>query len=165
MAQTPPHAIDATHDTYATVAKPEALTESQSFGPEPVDQAGPYPRYAPGIYDAECTRAATYFDNQFRSWKCVLRFSILPNADPICAFLHLGCGNKPQAPPRSEYRRAWIIANGAQTRKRQVLSRHVFVGKIYEIRVGDVQKRFDGRQHPAASVYSVVKEIVRRTYP
>jgi len=147
------------------VKAPEEGTQPHSFAPEPICEEAPYPRYEPGIYEAECVEARNYWDRQFRSWKCALRFSILQSGDPILRFLHLGSHKKPDAPPRSEYRRDWIIANGAQPRKRQALSPRVFVGKIYEIRVGDVQKRFDGREHPTPSIYSVVREIVRRTYP
>jgi hypothetical protein len=153
------------HELGGTAAQTGVPTEARNFGPEPVNEYSPYPRYEPGIYEAECKRAEIYRDAQFRSWKCVLQFSILPGGDPISCFLHLGSESKAKAPPRSEYRRAWIIANRAQPRKRQTLSPRVFVGKIYQIRVRDVQKRFDGREHPTASVYSVVKEIVRRTYP
>jgi hypothetical protein len=72
---------------------------------------------------------------------------------------------KPYAGPRSEYRRAWIIATGEQPRRRQILSARVFVGKIFEVRVDDVVRRFDGREHPKGGIYSIVREIVRRTYP
>jgi hypothetical protein len=80
-------------------------------------------------------------------------------------FLHLGSKEKPVIGQRSKYRRAWIIANGEQPRKRQTLSRRVFVGKVFEIEIGDVQRGYDGREHPKAAVYSVVRDIVRRTYP
>jgi hypothetical protein len=36
---------------------------------------------------------------------------------------------------------------------------------MFEVRVGDVKKRFDGREHPEGAIYSVVREIVRRTFP
>lgn len=138
---------------------------SQSSGPDPVCEQAPYPRYEPGSYEAECVAAETYRDRQFGSWKCALHFSILPDGAPVFCFLHLGSKQKPIMGARSEYRRAWIIANGEQPRKRQILSKRVFVGKIFEVRVGDVEKRHDGREHPKAAIYSVVKEIIRRTYP
>lgn len=138
---------------------------SQTATPEPVSETGPYPRYEPGRYDAECVSAQIYFDRQFRSWKCALRFSILEDEAPIFCFLHLGSKAKPTAGPRSEYRRAWIIANGGQPRKRQSLSPRIFTGKIFEVIVGDVAKRFDGREHPAQAIYSIVRQIVSRTFP
>ena len=134
-------------------------------GAEPVCEQAPYPRYEPGIYEAECVHAAIYRDRQFRSWKCVLRFSMIQDGAPVLCFRHLGSKVKPVAGLRSEYRRDWIIAKGEQPRKRQTLSERVFVGKIFEVRIADVERRFDGREHPKAAVYSVVREIVRRTYP
>jgi len=143
----------------------QGTDKSQIVGPEPVCEQAPYPRYEPGTYEAECVATDIYRDRQFGSWKCILRFLILADGSPIFCFFHLGSKKNPTAGARSEYRRAWIIANGEQPRKRQTLSRRVFIGKIFEVRIADVQKRHDGREHPKAAIYSVVKEIVRRTYP
>jgi len=138
---------------------------NEGTGPDPVCGQAPYPRYEPGTYEAECARAEIYRDRQFGSWKCALVFSILPDGAQVFCFLHLGSKKDPIVGARSEYRRAWIIANGEQPRKRQTLSKRVFIGKIFEVRIADVQKRYDGREHPMAAIYSVVKEIIRRTYP
>ena len=80
-------------------------------------------------------------------------------------FLNLGNHAKPHAGRRSEYWRAWVIANDAPPRKRQTLSPRAFKGKLYEVRIDDVTRRFDGRDHHPAAIYSTVKEIIRRTYP
>ena len=132
---------------------------------EPVCEESPYPRYEPGTYDAECLAANTYKDPRFRAWKCRLRFQLLPNGDGVFGFLHLGRGDQPKAGPGSEYRRAWIIANGNPPRKRQTLSNRVFKKKIFQVRIGDTTRRFDGRTHPDGQVYSTVKEILSRIYP
>jgi len=133
--------------------------------PAPVSDRGPYPRLEPGVFEAECVKAETYRDRQFARWSCALEFSLLDDGTRVFCFLNLGRAAKPHAGPRSEYRRAWIIATGGQPRRRQVLSDRVFEGKIFEVRVANVEKRFDGREHPKGAVYSVVREIVRRTYP
>jgi len=109
--------------------------------------------------------ADIYFDRQFARWSCVLEFSMLGGGTHVFCFLNLGHAAKPHAGPRSEYRRAWIIAAGDQPRRRQVLSARAFVGKIFQVRVADVKKRFDGREHPEGAIYSIVREIVRRTFP
>jgi hypothetical protein len=132
---------------------------------EPLCQEAAYPRYEPGIHEAECVRAKVYRNPLLGCWKCQLDFQILPEAEPVCAFLHLGNGSQPRAGANSEYRRVWIIAAGQAPRKRQVLTSRVFKGKIFEVRIGDTTRRFDGRDHPEPAVYSTVKEIVRRTYP
>jgi hypothetical protein len=133
--------------------------------PEPVCEQAPYPRYGPGEYEAECVGTEIFYDRQFHSWKCSLRFSLLGDGGPVFCFLHLGSKQRPVVGARSEYRRAWIIANGEQPRRRQVMSPRVFVGKIFGIRIADVQRRFDGREHPTSAIYSVVREVVKRTYP
>jgi hypothetical protein len=80
-------------------------------------------------------------------------------------FLNLGNGAKPKAGRGSNYWRAWVIANGAVPRKRQVLSARVFIGKIFLVRIGDVEKRMDGAQHSELEKYSVIQEIISRRWP
>ena len=132
---------------------------------EPICDDASYPRYEPGIYDAECVGADIYRDPQFRAWKCRLKFSILPDGDPVYGFFHLGRRDSPHAGPRSEYRRAWAIANGNLPRKRQVLSHRTFKRKIFQVEIADVTSRFDKRPHPDVAVYSTVKQIVSKIYP
>lgn len=131
-------------------------------GPEPSSHDRVYPRYPEGIYDAECVKAATYRDRQFNAWKCCLYFRLVPSGEPVCGYWHLGMGAEAYAGPRSEYRRAWIIANGDGPRKRQRLSARNFTGKLFEVRLGDVTRDSRGREHPAGAIYSTVKEIIRR---
>ena len=144
---------------------PRFVAGTQVGGIEPVCDEAPYPRYPAGEYDAECIRADLYRDPQFRTWKAKLHYRLMPGGEPICGFFNLGGKEKTHAGRRSEYRRAWIIANGEAPRKRQILTRRVFVGKLYRVRIGDVTRRFDGRSHPAGDIYSVVKEILERTWP
>lgn len=131
----------------------------------PVSRHGPYARLEPGTCQAECLKADIYRDRQFGRWTCALQFSLLGDGTRVFCFLNLGRGGEPHAGPRSEYRRAWIIANEEQPRRRQILSARVFEGKIFEIRVGDVEFDSKQREHPKGAIYSVVREIVRRLYP
>jgi hypothetical protein len=117
------------------------------------------------VYEAECVRACTYWDRQFKAWKVCLYFRLVPSGEPVQGYFHLGRGVTPQAGPRSEYRRAWLIANGGPPGKRQRLSERTFVGKIFEVRIADVTNRFDGREHPESAFYSTVHEILKGTYP
>lgn len=132
---------------------------------DPICEQDPYPRYPPGTYEAQCSEVKIYRDPQFHCWKAQLVFRIVSDGTRVLKFFHMGSDEKPKAGPRSEYRRCWIIANDAPPRKRQTLSRHVFVGKIFEVLVGDVRKRHDGREHPECAIYSIITEILRRTYP
>jgi hypothetical protein len=93
------------------------------------------------------------------------RRTSIAGGEEVCAFLKLGSKEKPHAGRRSEYWRVWVEANGFQPKKRQTLSARVFKGKVFEVRLADVTRRFDGRDHPRGAVYTVVREIVRRTYP
>src|SRR3989442_11792978 len=85
----------------------------------PISDSNPYPRYAAGEYEVSCNDTKTYFDPQFRAWKCLLIFTFVVTGETICGFLHLGNEDRPFAGRRSEYRRWWIIANRDQPRKRQ----------------------------------------------
>jgi hypothetical protein len=128
-------------------------------------QEAAYPRYEPGIYEAECVRATVYRNPLLGCWKCQLDFQILPEGEPMCAFLHLGNGSQSRSGPNSEYRRAWITAACEAPRERQVMTARIFKGKIFEVPIGDTTRRFDGRDHPKFAVYSTVKETNQRTYP
>lgn len=139
--------------------------------PEPPEEAvpisgeSPYPHYSPGTYQAQCMHACIYRDPQFRRWTARLEFQLLPEGGHVFGFRNLGTDPKPKAGPRSEYRRDWVMANGEPPRRRQQLSPRVFKDKVFEVRVVDVTKRFDGREHPPGAIYSTVKEILRRLYP
>jgi hypothetical protein len=131
----------------------------------PVCDEDPYPRYPAGTYQAQCVSGSIYRDRQFRAWKAALKFHLLPDVGPVWGFLHMGRGERPSAGRRSDYWRAWVIANGGPPRRRQTLSVRVFKGKIFEVRVGDVTQRYDQSAHPEGAIYSTVKGITRRTYP
>jgi hypothetical protein len=151
---------------------PPLPRESRTEGPSlravdaaPVCEADPYPRYSPGIYEAQCVAAQIYRDPQFRAWKALLHFRMAQTGQPVWGFFHLGRGEKSKAGRRSNYWRAWVIANGGPPRRRQTLSARVFNRKIFEVRIEDVTKRFDQSDHPEVAIYSTVKHIIRRTYP
>src|SRR5262249_24937262 len=133
--------------------------------PEPVCTDHMYPRYRPGNYEARCIAARTYRDPQFQRWICRLEFRLVPDGQTVFAFLNLGHGEKPYVGRPSEYRRAWILANGDVPRRRQAMSHRVCQDKIFLVRIGDTTKRFDGREHPEAEIYSKVREILKRTWP
>ena len=143
--------------------KPEVVGEVPAQ--EPICEETAYSRYEPGIYDAECIAAVIYHDPRFRAWKCRLKFSILPDGDPVYGFFHLGRRDAPHAGPSSEYFSAWTIASGTLPRKRQVLSCRAFTAKIFQVEIRDVTSRFNKRVHPEVAVYSTVKQIVSRIYP
>lgn len=131
----------------------------------PICEENPYPRLTPGTYQAQCVRGKIYKDPQFHCWKAILWYKLPFGGQEVCGFFHLGNGDKPKAGPRSEYKRAWTIANGGPPRKRQELSPRAFKDKVFDVEIGDVRKRFDGQEHPKCSVYSTVKKILLRTYP
>jgi hypothetical protein len=83
----------------------------------------------------------------------------------VYGFLNLGTGAKPQAGRGSNYWKAWVIANGAAPRKRQVLSVRAFVSKIFLVRIGDVETNMDGLEHLEFEKYSVIQKIISRCWP
>ena len=132
----------------------------------PICESDPYPRHEPGEYEVRCTEAKIYPDPRFRRLVCRLRCVLMidPEREVFC-FLNLGTGGKPKAGRGSKYRRAWVIANGAVPRKRQVLSARVFVNKIFLVRVGTVEKNMDGTEHLEQERYSTIQEILSRRWP
>jgi hypothetical protein len=155
----------AAHTPHDTGSKLCGIAHEIAGGCEPVCGDAPRPRFTPGTYEAECTEARTYPDPQFRRWVCLLQFSLVPGGATVFGFLNLGNGKNAHAGPRSEYRRAWVLATGSQPRKKQKMACKDFVGRIYEVEIADTTKRYDGRDHPTAEVYSTVKRINKRTYP
>jgi hypothetical protein len=133
--------------------------------PEPICDAEPYPRYAPGVYEVRCIRARVYKDPQFKCWKCLLEFQFLDCEAKVAGFFHMGKGEKPTAGRRSRYYAAWIEAYGEKPKKRQVMSSRVFEGKIFKVRIWDTTKRHDRGEHSEAAIYSTVKEVLKRMWP
>jgi hypothetical protein len=131
----------------------------------PICEDAPFPRYKPGIYEARCIGTKIYRDPRFKRWVARLEFRTVPDSWPVFAFLNFGNGAKPKAGRGSEYYRAWTIANESTPRKRERMSVHVFTGKIFSVRIGDITKRYDGREHSPAEIYSKVTEILKRLWP
>jgi hypothetical protein len=96
---------------------------------------------------------------------CRLDCQLVCEQAQVCGFLNLGNGDKPHAGRGSRYWRVWVMANGAQPRKRQVLSRSVFVGKFFRVRIGWVEKRHDQTQPSEAERYSTIQEWIACTGP
>ena len=138
---------------------------AESLGLEPVCGENPRPHHKVGTCEVECLSAAMYPDKRLRAWKCRLKFRLVPDGGEVCAFFHLGRGDRPHAGPNSEYRRAWCIAAGKPPRKRQVLSSRIFKGKLFQVELGNVTKRADQTIHAKAAEYSVVRRILSRTFP
>lgn len=158
----PAEAVGASREKLFAVSQGDPKRNADT---DPICEQDPYPHCTPGTYEAKCSEVRIYKDPQFHCWKAQLVFRIISDGTRVLKFFHMGKGEKPKAGPRSEYRRAWIIANDAPPRRRQVLARRVFLGKIFEVQIADVKRRHDGRKHPECAVYSVIKEILRRIYP
>jgi hypothetical protein len=134
-------------------------------GPDPICHDDIYPRYLAGEYQVLCLRAVVYKDPRFRCWKCRLDCQFLTERQMVSGFLNLGTGDKPNASRGSEYRRVWIMANGPQPRRRQALSKRIFIGKVFRVRIDDTLRKHDGREHIAAERYSTIKEFLARVGP
>jgi hypothetical protein len=133
----------------------------------PISDDAAYPHYQPGVYEALCVQARIYRHPMFRAWKCDLKFLFGEDSkNVVYGFFHLGEGEEAKVGRQSLYRRAWIMANdGELPKKRQVLSKSAFVGKVFKIRIGDTVKRSRRSQLGAGEVYSTVKEIVQKIGP
>jgi hypothetical protein len=148
----------------------QAVSGGKHVAPEidgPISEDAPYPHYEPGVYEAFCIKSRIYLNPLFRAWKCDLQFVFgEDNRNTVFGFFHLGNGDQPRVGRQSQYRRAWIIANdGEQPKKRQTLSKRVFVGKFYRVRIADTVKRSNGSQMGPGEIYSTVKEIIEKIGP
>ena len=132
----------------------------------PVCDSDPYPRYPPGEYEVRCLQVSVYRDPRFHRIICRLKCVLMTEPwGEIYGFLNLGTGAKPAAGRGSNYRRAWVIANGEAPRKRQVLRTKVFEGKVFQVLIGDVSKGSDGSEHPEPEKYSTIERIISRRWP
>lgn len=127
---------------------------------DPVSDRNPYPRYEPGTRDVRCFRAVLYRSKRFKRWVCRLDCQFLWNSGEICGFLNLGNGDRPHAGGGSLYRRVWVMANGAQPRKRQPLARSVFVDRVSRVRIADVDRRHDNTEASEPEKYSTIQEFL-----
>ena len=127
---------------------------------DPVSEHDPYPRHEPGVYEVRCYHTAQYRSKAFRRWVCRLDCQLIWEPGEVCGFFNLGSGDKPHAGRKSLYWRVWVMASGAQPRKRQVLTRAVFVDKIFRVRIGDVTERYDQTEASEAERYSTIEEFI-----
>jgi len=154
----------------APITKPAPKTDPgmhlvEHEDPPPICDEAPYPRLKPGEYSARCVETRVYLEKRFRRWVCRLKYWIIPEGPTRIRVFQSRLRRKANAGRGSEYRRAWIEAHGAAPQRRQKLGHSVFRDKIFVIRVDDMSRRHDGRNHHQADVYSTVKEIVKRSWP
>lgn len=126
-----------------------------------VCDTNPYPWYPSGEHIARVIRARRYRHPLLKAWKCDLELQLLDGGDfgMIHAFLHLGRGDKPHAGRNSNFYIFWVMANGGQPRKRQIMSERAFVGAIFRVRIDDVTTTFSGQDRGQAGVYSICRLI------
>jgi hypothetical protein len=139
-------------------------------GPDPICHEDPYPRYPEGEYEVIVMAVKVYPHPSFRgkgrdgvvrpTWKIRLDCRRASDQAPVSGFLNLGNEATPDPRPGSDFRRVWIMANGIAPRKRQVMTRRVFVGKVFRVRIGDTRTDRRGREHPEGAVYSTIKEFL-----
>ena len=149
--------------------------ESNSNAPDPICTDEAYPRYPEGEWEVICIKTAIYPDPRFRArakdlvvratWKCRLDCIRVSDQVPISGFFNMGNGQRPAAGRGSRYWKTWVMATGAQPRKRQTMSRREFVGKVFRVKIGDTSRDFEGREQPDGAVYSTIKEFLARTGP
>jgi hypothetical protein len=154
-------------DTYRDKSNQPASAKSEAMEPEIIcaDDPAPWPRYKPGMYDLRCTgyefvRVRMYGN----SWKLRLhfRFMDMEHTGRVCKFFHMGNESKPKAGRKSEYFRAWILANGGRLpRKGAALSPRKFTGHVFKCVIQDVRRTLDpGVNHGEEGIYSTVAKIV-----
>lgn len=145
-------------------AKPE--TRPVAPGSKPplalVWHGAEYPRIEPGRYWAEAVRIiGPDYLARFKRYSLGIVFRLLdrPEVEVVC-FLNLGSEGKPHR--RSNFFRAWTMANGQPPKTGQPMDPIVFLqGQTFEVRVDDNGLDPDGEKKNEAEVYSVVRKIIR----
>jgi hypothetical protein len=129
------------------------------------EEPAPWERYRPGIYELRCTsykfeRVKMYGN----SWKLRLMFQFMDieHKERIAKFFHMGREAKPIPRRKSEYFRAWVLANGgALPRKGTSMSPRKFVGHVFRCEVRDVTRTCDPDvNHSVDAIYSTVAKIL-----
>jgi hypothetical protein len=141
------------------LSKAGNLREDDGDEHSPVCDENPYPRVPEGIYQARCIEARLYPDPRF-GWKVRLKFFLISNFVEVYGFYNGGSADKPNFGRGSRYRRDWSMVNGGPPKKRQRLSIRIFRDEIFEVRIGDTKRTFDGKKHFEGDLYSTVKEII-----
>ena len=108
---------------------------------------------------------SVYKDPRFKRWVCQLKFITLQSQQEVFGFLNLGNGDAPIVKKESDYRRAWMEANGGEPSRRNRYAQSIFKGKIYLVKISDVTHNKDQKSHFDSDIYSTVKEILKRTWP
>jgi|SRR6185312_2495605 len=127
---------------------------------DPISEQDPYPRIKSGTYDVVCLGTKVYWSTAFRRRVCRLDCQLLDERTRVCGFFNLGSEKLPKAGRKSLYWRVWVMANGEQPRKRQRLSRSVFVSKFFRVRIAEVTKRYDNTEASEPEIYSTIQEWI-----
>ena len=98
------------------------------------------------------------------AWKLRLMFKFMDteNKQTIAKFFHMGCASQPKIGRKSEYFRAWVIANGGKLpRKGASMSARKFVAHVFRCEVRDVTRTLEpGMSHSEDAIYSTVAKIL-----
>lgn len=120
---------------------------------------------APGIYPACSQHAKIYRDPMFKRWTCAVGFAITNDSltetiARLSWFLNLGKGEKPHAGRRSNFWRAFILANDGHLPTRDDrISPRIFEHRQCTVEVGDVDRDFSGLTSSETS-YSKVTRVI-----
>jgi hypothetical protein len=125
-------------------------------------QGAEYPFVEPGLYRAKAVGIiGPDYLAQYGRYSLGVAFQLIDmsNIEVFC-FLNLGGDGKPCR--RSNFFKAWSLANGQPPQKGQTMDPTVFLqGQIFEVKVGDNVLNSDGERKSEAEVYSVVRKIIR----
>jgi hypothetical protein len=123
---------------------------------DPVAAAEARPLYSSGIYEVRCNKTVTYLDPGYHRVVTLLRCHLLGRDEPVVAFLNRGAGETAKMGRRSNYWKAWCLANGGPPRKGQVMSKRIFEGKNFRVRIAEAG--------PLCDRYSKIVEILECTW-
>ena len=140
------------------------MAKNEARPPALVWQGASYARVSEGRYQAVAVRhQGPEWIRPFVRWSLLVEFELLDDsAAKVCAFYNFGNDkHRPKIGRRSNYFKAWTLANGELPRKGQVMSPDVFMeGQVFTIEVKDSTRNSSEEDKTAAEIYSRVVEIV-----
>ena len=119
----------------------------------------------PGIYPAFSQHAKIYRDPMFARWTCAVGFAITDDSltntiARLSWFLNLGKGETPHAGRRSNFWRAFILANGGHLPGRaDRMSPRIFEHRQCTVEVVAVGRDFSGMTS-GETIYSKVTRVI-----
>lgn len=122
-----------------------------------------YSRVPEGRYQAVAVRhQGPEWIRAFGRWSLLIEFELLDCGALVCVFYSLGEDRRGcKIGRKSNYFKAWTLANGELPRKGQAMSPNVFLeGQVFTVEVRDRSRNSADEEKADAEIYSAITAVV-----